>query len=175
MNRKSKNMNESLNNMKKLLFGLLVVVLAGCATAEERAAREAEKAQMVAMALADRHYTVAVTRMHPLRGRSVSVDFGYELEVRGDTLVSYLPYFGRAYSVPYGGGKGLNFISHIDGYQETKGKRGITYVEIVTTNEEDTYYYQLEVFANGNASIDVQMKQRDRIRFDGEVTEPRKR
>ncbi len=159
-------------DMKKLILCLMVAVLVGCATSEEKAARDAERAREVAAALADRHYTIGVTRMHPQRGRSVNVSYGYELKVKGDTLVSYLPYFGRAYSVPYGGGKGLNFTSHIDGYRETRVKKGLTRVELVTTNDEDTYYYMIEVFDNGWASISVQMRQREHIRYDGEMKEP---
>lgn len=74
--------------------------------------------------------------------------------------------------MPYGGGKGLNFTSHIDGYRETRVKKGLTRVELVTTNDEDTYYYMIEVFDNGWASISVQMRQREHIRYDGEMKEP---
>ena len=37
---------------------------------------------------------------------------------------SQLPYFGRAYSIPYGGGQGLMFNAPIDQYTMAMGKRG---------------------------------------------------
>lgn len=160
--------------MKKLSFlGFMIAVLllAACATTEEQMARRAERAKQVAAALADRHYTIAVRMMHPMRGRSVHVSYGYELKVKGDTLMSYLPYFGRAYAVPYGGGKGLHFTELISGYRSWKTKKGSTMVELTTVNDEDSYYFMLEIFENGNATVDVQMKQRDRVRYDGEMTE----
>ena len=82
-----------------------MVTLSGCATAEERAARAAEQALKVKTALTQRRYKIDVNRMYPMNGNSRNVSYGYSVEVRNDTLISYLPYFGRAYNVPYGGGK----------------------------------------------------------------------
>ena len=155
--------------MKKILFFALTLTLLGCATTAEQVAQKAEKAKKVAAALADRHFTVEVQRMHPLRGRAVNVSYGYELTVKGDTLVSYLPYFGRAYNVPLGGGKGLNFTNRIDTYHTWQPKAGLTHIEISTTNEEDTYQYSLDIFDNGSTSISVQMRQREWISYDGNV------
>jgi len=28
----------------------------------------------------------------------------YSVEIRNDSIISHLPYYGRAYSIPYGGG-----------------------------------------------------------------------
>jgi hypothetical protein len=101
-------------NMRKILITSVMaltawVMLVGCATAEERAARAAEQAKAVKTALQERNYQIAVNRMYPSRGASKTVSSGYTVEVRNDSLISYLPYFGRAYDVPYGGGNGLNF------------------------------------------------------------------
>lgn len=89
--------------------------------------------------------------------------------MRGDTLISSLPYFGRAYLVPYGGGKGLNFSELISNYEVTKKPKGLTEIAIELTNEEDTYLYQLSIFDNGSATIDVRSKQRQPISYSGEM------
>ena len=107
--------------------------------------------------------------MYPLRGQARMVSFGYSVEVRNDSLFSYLPYFGRAYSVPYGGGKGLNFSAPIKSYQEREIKQGVRRIEIGVANEEDTYLYSIEVFDSGNASVDVQSRLRDHISYTGEM------
>ena len=93
--------------MKAFITSLLftcsaLVTLSGCATAEERAARAAEQALKVKTALTQRRYKIDVNRMYPMNGNSRNVSYGYSVEVRNDTLISYLPYFGRAYNVPYG-------------------------------------------------------------------------
>ena len=92
-----------------VLFASAVILWSNCATSEEKAAQMAELSANVTNALNNRDYKIAIDRMYPMRGSSRYVSFGYSVEVRNDTLISYLPYFGRAYNVPYGGGKGLNF------------------------------------------------------------------
>ena len=91
------------------------------------------------------------------------------VEVRNDSLISYLPYFGRAYSVPYGGGKGLNFSERIGSYEEALLKNGKHHIEIGVTNEEDTYLYTIDVYDNGNSTIAVQSRQREPISYAGRI------
>jgi len=160
--------------MKKLLFSILLgssacAMLSGCASAEERAARAAEQAAKVTKPLEARDYKIAVNRMYPMKGSSKSVSYGYSVEVRNDSLISYLPYFGGAYNVPYGGGKGLNFSERIGSYRESQKNNGERQIEINVTNEEDTYIYLIKVFSNGNSSIDVTSRQRDHISYSGEL------
>lgn len=160
--------------MKKVLIAMVsaclaLVVLSGCATSEERAARAAEQAAKVKSALTERNYKISVDRMYPMRGSSKTVSYGYSVEVRNDSLISYLPYFGRAYSVPYGGGKGLNFSERIGSYEEALLKNGKHHIEIGVTNEEDTYLYTIDVFDNGSSTIAVQSRQRESISYSGKI------
>ena len=150
-----------------------LVLLGSCATSEERAAQMAERARKVISALNERRFTILVDRMYPLRGSSRSVSYGYSVEVRNDSLLSHLPYFGRAYNIPYGGGKGLSFSAPITSYQEYQKKNSLRHIEIGLTNDEGTYLYTIEVFDNGKSSIDVQSRQRERISFSGEMKDER--
>jgi hypothetical protein len=148
---------------------LAAVLLGGCATSEERAAQKAEQVKKVTAALNRRQYKIAIARMYPMNGPSKTVTYGYSVEVRNDSLFSYLPYFGRAYNVPYGGGKGLNFSAPIGSYQEEVAKNGKRRIEIGLTNEEDTYLYILEVFDNGSSTVSVMSRQRERISYSGDM------
>lgn len=157
-----------------VLACLALSMLCGCATSEERAARAAEQAVLVKKALTERNYKIGVDYMYPMRGGSKRVSYGYSVEVRNDSLISYLPYFGRAYSLPYGGGKGLNFSERINNYQESQMKNGQRQIEIGVKNDEDTYQYTIEVFENGKSSISVRCTTRDRISYSGEMEFDRK-
>jgi hypothetical protein len=148
---------------------LAAVLLGGCATSEERAAQKAEQVKKVTAALNRRQYKIAIARMYPMNGPSKTVTYGYSVEVRNDSLFSYLPYFGRAYNVPYGGGKGLNFSAPIGSYQEEVAKNGKRRIEIGLTNEEDTYLYILEVFDNGSSTVSVMSRQREQISYSGDM------
>ena len=48
----------------------------------------------------DHSFIFVAERMDPLRGRSRILTSSYDVRVNNDSLVSYLPYFGRAYSAP---------------------------------------------------------------------------
>ena len=148
---------------------LAAVLLGGCATSEERAAQKAEQVKKVTAALNKRQYKIAIARMYPMNGPSKTVTYGYSVEVKNDSLFSYLPYFGRAYNVPYGGGKGLNFSAPIGSYQEEVAKNGKRRIEIGLTNEEDTYLYILEVFDNGSSTVSVMSRQREQISYSGDM------
>ena len=148
---------------------LAAVLLGGCATSEERAAQKAEQVKKVTAALNRRQYKIAIARMYPMNGPSKTVTYGYSVEVKNDSLFSYLPYFGRAYNVPYGGGKGLNFSAPIGSYQEEVAKNGKRRIEIGLTNEEDTYLYILEVFDNGSSTVSVMSRQREQISYCGDM------
>ena len=98
---------------------------------------------------------------------------GEELDsvtVSGDSIISYLPFFGRAYSVPYGGGKGLNFTAPISEYKAEKDNKGRMQITMLVNNEEDNLTYVLLVFDNGQASIDVRAREREPISYSGELT-----
>ena len=160
--------------MKKYLVVMVlalvsIVVLSGCGTSEERAARAAEQTAKVRSALKERQFKISVDHMYPMKGGMKNVSYGYSVEVRNDSLISYLPYIGRAYNVSYGGGKGLNFSEHIGSYHENQVKDGKWHIDIDVTNEEDTYRYQIDVFDNGSSSISVESRQRERISYSGEM------
>lgn len=164
---------ENYKMKSKILMFIVVIsaaiLLSGCASSEEKAAQMAELSANVTNALNNRDYKIAVDRMYPMRGGSRHVSFGYSVEVRNDTLISYLPYFGRAYNVPYGGGKGLNYTAPIESYQEFMKRNGQRHIEIGVSNEEDTYFYTISVFENGNSMVDVRSRQRERISYSGNI------
>ena len=166
-------LKESCKMKDKILLLFFVIsaaiLLSGCASSEEKAAQMAELSAYVTNALNNRDYKIAIDRMYPMRGGSRHVSFGYSVEVRNDTLISYLPYFGRAYNVPYGGGKGLNFTAPIGSYQEFMKRNGQRHIEIGVTNDEDIYLYTIDVFDNGNSSVEVRARQRERISYSGNI------
>lgn len=158
--------------MKNVIIVIIAALtLASCSTADKvaRDERRREKAGMVAESIESGRYRVGVRTAYPARGGAVQVTGDYGLEVSGDSVTVYLPYFGRGYTLPYGGGKGLNFKALTTEYDVRKMKRGRTRVEFSTRNDEDTYRFTVDVFDNGQVSIDVQPQQRSRISYGGEL------
>jgi len=149
------------------LAASLLIVSCSTMTKAERAAEAARVAELVSSQLDNRQYFIAVDYMYPLRGGARHLSSGYYLKIDGDKVDSYLPYFGAARNVPYGGGKALNFEGTLSSYQDFAPENGLRRIVFEVTNEEDTYAYQVDVFDNGKASITVLSRFRDTIRFSG--------
>ena len=150
---------------------LVAVLLQACGTTDglTNAERQAAITRQVQEGLDTRHYTIAVDWMKPLGGMARHVTSNYELKVNGDEADSYLPYVGEAYLLPYGGGNGLNFKGKIEDYTITYLTSNRSHIEFRVTNDEDTYYFRIDVFNNGKSIIDIIAQERDAISFDGEM------
>ena len=107
-------------------------------------------------------------------GRTVHLTTPYSLEMRGDSAISYLPYFGRAYSLPYGGGDGMRFEESITDYQSTFDKKGTARIKFVARTKEDTFRFDVQVFSNGSAIISVTPTNRQNITYQGELAPKKK-
>lgn len=132
-------------------------------------------AQKVREGIENRQFVISVKSMHPFRGTSRHLTSDYSFELYGDSVVSYLPYFGEVRMVPYGGGKGLNFIGQITAYEAFQVKAGLYRVIMGVYNDEEEYRYFLEVFENGRATLDISSYNRDPISFMGEMEFDKKR
>ena len=159
--------------MKNILKTMTMVLascmlLGSCATQKDQSAKKEALAMKVTAALDAREFKIDIDRMIPLSGPSKHV-FDYFVELRNDSLISYLPYIGRAYNIPYGGGDGLNFAAPIGSYNESFKKNGQRHIVIQLKNKEDSYTYTFDIFDNGRSSIDVQSRQREPISYYGEM------
>jgi len=112
---------------------------------------------------------VEVDIAYPMRGNSRNLTSNYSVEIRNDSVFSYLPYFGIAYSLPYGGtGKGLIFNERVTDYKLTFDKKGTANIRFKTRTEEDSFIYLISIYTSGSASINVMPTNRQSISFRGE-------
>ncbi|MGL4520370.1 MAG: DUF4251 domain-containing protein [Phocaeicola sp.] len=154
--------------MKKRTILALLAIASWIATPSYAQEKESTTTQ-VERALENQSFTIRVNQAIPQSGESRILTSEYNLTVRNDSILSYLPYFGVSYSIPYGGGKGLIFDAPITTYNSEKRKKGETKVKVVTRNEEERYEYNLSIFPNGKTTIYVQPTNRQGITFYGEV------
>ena len=103
-------------------------MLAGIPTlsAQTKKEKKEQKKEAVRQLIVSEDYKIDVNTAMPMRGRSIPLTSQYSLQIRNDSVFSYLPYYGRAYSVPYGGGSGLIFNAPLKEYtmdMDKKGKR----------------------------------------------------
>lgn len=127
-----------------------------------------ERKQMAVLgAIADKRWHIDITTMNSMRygARAVTPDFF--LELRGDTLHSYLPYLGQAQVSQFSPSIGLNFEEPVLSYKESKPKSKYTQLDIDVRTREDSYHYVINIYDSGEATIHVRSLNRDPISFDG--------
>ena len=150
---------------------LAMLMIIGCATQQERAEQRAKTRQAIAEAVASRQLHIDISQMSTLRYGSKTVSSDFFLELRGDTLRSYLPYWGQAYQAPVESPSiGLNFEMPILRYSESRPKANKTQIELDVKTQEDLYHYLIDVYDTGEAYIRVRSLNRDPISFDGNFT-----
>lgn len=157
-----------MKNFVRVVFVLLlsVVVMDGYGQKKKRVQ---EINPLVKESIESKNYTIRANTALPNGWRSVALDTRNSVEVRQDSVFSNLPYFGRAYRLPYGGGEGLVFDAPITDYKVKEGKKGAIEIEFKARTREDSYRFILIIFTNGNSSIKVFTENRQSIDFLGEM------
>ncbi len=102
-------------------------------------------------------------------GRTVNLTSPYGVELKGDSIYSHLPYYGRAYSIPYGGGDGLIFQEPVSNYTVKYDEKNKATITFTARSDEDRYDFRIEIFSNGSASLFVQPGNRQSINYQGNL------
>lgn len=156
---------------KNQILMVLLLLMIGIPTlsAQSKKEKKAQKKEAVKELIVSENYKIDVDRALPMQGKSVSLSSPYSLEIRNDSVFSHLPYYGRAYSIPYGGGSGLIFKEAIKEYKMEMDNKGRARIQFTARIPEDNYDFRVTVYDNGSANIDVTMQNRQSISFTGEV------
>jgi len=92
----------------------------------------------------------------PLGAASRQLTSEYDVRVLGDSLVSYLPYFGRAFIAPNPGEPGgINFTSTNFEYKAKPKKKGGWEIAIKPNDTKDVRQLLLSITESGYASLNV--------------------
>lgn len=126
-----------MRNIRLFFFVGIVLFFGGQSLySQNKKERKEQKAKEIKEMIENGRFTIEVDRALPMGGRTVHLTTPYSLEMRGDSAISYLPYFGRAYSLPYGGGDGMRFEESITDYQSTFDKKGTARIKFVARTKE---------------------------------------
>ena len=130
-----------------------------------------ERKQMAVLgAITAKRWHIDINTMNTMRYGSRTVTPDFFLELRGDTLRSYLPYLGQAQVSQYSPAIGLNFEEPVRQYKESKPKSNkFTQLDIDVKTREDSYHYVIELYDSGEATIRVRSQYRDPVSFDGSL------
>ncbi len=135
---------------------------------EARAEKEAAKQAQVAGWVESQQYIYVPQTAIPMGGRVVQLTPDFSLEVTKDSILSYLPYYGRAYTAPIDPTKNsMNFKSKDFTYEKTERKKGGWDITIKPKDNSDIQSINLSIGPDGYGSLQVTSYNRQPINFNG--------
>ena len=157
----------------KLSLLLLIALCSLNVNAQQTAkqVKQQEKATRITTKINDHKYTFVAEYVQPLGGVEHYLTTEYDLRVTKDSVIAYLPYFGRVYmDVPYNStDDGIKFTSTKFDYKTDLKKKGGWTITINLNDVRRTSKLYLEVFQNGSATLQAISNSRDAITFLGHI------
>ncbi|TCC93338.1 DUF4251 domain-containing protein [Pedobacter frigiditerrae] len=99
----------------------------------------------------------------------------YDVEVSSDSLVVYLPYYGRSFSAPMNNDEsGYKFKAKKFTYEIKKRKKGGWDIQIATKDVKDNVRMNLSISENGYGTLSVMSNNKQSISYNGYLSEPKK-
>ena len=159
-----------------LIMLLCVWMVSGCVvsqqTKEQRKAEEAVRAKMIKKILPTKQFRVTLSEMYPRRGAPQSINRGYEVVVMGDRVESWIPYLGMPEVMQVGTTRGFRFTEAVKDYQVTNASADLSKVKVELDHEGNTYEYYFEIYSDGSAELEIRSRDRESIRYRGEMVLP---
>jgi hypothetical protein len=152
--------------MKKYCF--LIMMLAGTSILYAQEKTELTTRQM----LETKNFIFKAQTVNPQRGRLRQLTSEYDVVVTNDTVIAFLPYFGRAYSAPIDPSEGgIKFTSGKFDYSLTAGKKKSWTLKIKPDDIKDVQDLYFTIFENKKATLLVNSMNRESILFNGYIIE----
>ncbi|HEY8959295.1 DUF4251 domain-containing protein [Chitinophaga sp.] len=160
--------------LKTTMLLLLGAVISASLFAQgTKAQQKADKIARIKSLIEAQNYVFVAQNALPMSGRMRNLTSEYNVIVGADSVISYLPYFGRAYtSADYGATKSpLDFKTKSFDYNVTPGKKDGWNITIKPKDHRSVQSFNLSVSSEGYASLQVTSSDRSPISFNGYVTE----
>ena len=145
------------------LFGMFMILCFFTAKSQEP-----ERSEMKEMVQSG-NFTFKARTAYPLSGRTRHLTGNYDLKLANDSIIAYLPYYGRAYTTLGVGQGGINFTSTDFKYKVEPQKSGWDVI-IEPNDTQDVRMMILSISENGYATLRVNSQNRQSISFNGNIT-----
>ena len=132
----------------------------------------AQNTSIIKTLLDNKQYVFVPQSITTNHGRNRQLDNSYFLKLKNDSLVVYLPYFGRAYSAPINtSDAGFDFTTTNFDYSVAAGKKNSYIVSVKTKDRTFNTEFTITVFDNGTAYLRTSSNDKEPVSFNGSVKE----
>lgn len=167
----------------KILFVIVTFVFSGIFVSAQQPAEKSKKeqkkelkrlkAEAIREIVKSKNFVFKAELVNPGNSRPKSLTSDFGIEVRNDTIFSYMPYYGNTYSRDYTDYKDspMGFIQPIDSFTTKRTKKGYL-VEISLTNVRDVIELTFYINLDGLTSVSASSINRQSITYSGEIIIP---
>jgi hypothetical protein len=161
--------------MKKfVLIVSMVFLIAGITIGKEtqrekRKAREKAKMEEILQLFVNRNLQFLAQSAHPMGGGVIHLTSEYTLDIQNEEVISFLPYFGVAYTADYGNNDGgIKFDEKVLTSNWKSSKKGYD-IHMEVKAPRDRYVLHLDFSPAGYANLQISCNNRQPISFSGIV------
>lgn len=155
-----------------LLFSFLIYINAQepqKTRKERRAEKQEQRMDEVKNLLESKEFVFNATHALPMGGGSKYLNYSYDVEIKGDTISSYLPFFGVAYRLDYGGrNAAFHFTEPAEEYTMENEENGYR-IEFEIDKGMDNLNFNFHISELGYATLNVISTNRQAISYYGRI------
>jgi len=140
---------------------------------ELKAEKKAQQIQLIKTLIDNKTFVFKATSVIPKNEKTKSLTSDFGIEVRNDSIFSYMPYFGNTYSRDYASfpDSPMGFMQPYESYKKTKTKSGYD-VDIKVNNDRDVIDLVFHISKTGSTSVMAASINRQAITYTGEILAP---
>lgn len=136
---------------------------------ELRSERQEKKVDEIREIILNKSFIYIPTQANPGGSGSIHLTPSFKVKIKNDSVFSYLPFYGVAYNVDYGGrNSAFNFDLPIKSF-DIKEKKNSYRVKLKINNVTDQITYYFSISENGYATLNVTSTKRRSISFYGRI------
>jgi hypothetical protein len=163
--------------MKNLTVILLLLIPLVAIKAQEtqksreeiRAEKKLQKRGEIKNLVDNKTFVFNAEHAMPMGGSTINLNYHFNAKVDNDTVVSYLPFYGVAYTAEYGSRNSpFDFAKPMENYKSEKDKKGYR-ISFDVKNKSDYLKYNFLISESGYATLHVTSTNRQFISFRGTV------
>ncbi|GAB1453066.1 DUF4251 domain-containing protein [Draconibacterium sp.] len=136
---------------------------------ELKAEKKAQQREEIKSIVESKTFVFKANTANPMRGRTVNLTSDYDVKVTRDSIFSYLPFFGVAYSASYGGTDSPMIFNHPFETINFENTKNGYLVKVSVKNNNDRLEYSFHISVTGSTSLNVSSLNRQAISYNGNI------
>jgi hypothetical protein len=136
---------------------------------ELKAEKKAQQREEIKIIVESKTFVFKANTANPMRGRTVNLTSDYDVKITRDSIFSYLPFFGVAYSASYGGTDSPMIFNHPFETIDFETTKNGYLAKVSVKNGNDRLEYSFHISVTGSTSLNVSSLNRQSISYNGNI------